>query len=437
MNEDYFGPSPERKELTEEQACAAMDKIRLALRQGMGRQLPSVPSLVKKAKHAAKNAASPRIKIGYLSHAIKRLEFHRDKVQALYTSNVATSTDIDDLEYLSAYMAEANEAIRGLALLIERIQLELEARADSKAIAVSHAAPKGKGSPSRHTTKAKPSSSEAIDAPVSDDYITKEEAKDYLRISLRTLGNKMKEPGFPIHWHNGRRPSFKRSELDAYSDRPKDAITAGNSSAPTSTSPLSDKTTVIAHVASLLAKAGHLDATGAARLSAWATSGCSTLPLEERIDWRTGRKTLCAFIVLAQHSSLISLRIGTKKKGTIGPLYEKSITTAFLDSGEIIKPGIDRTLSGSEKALAIFESVMTQFAQDRMSDPRYVDSLFGSVDDFFTNRSQQSFSPYLGSLEAEFEVGDKKSKVFSEIGIGMLMLFWDLVKERPELLSES
>ena len=220
MNEDFFAPSPERKELTEEQAHAAMDKIRLALRQGMGRQLPSVPSLVKKAKHAAKNAASPRIKISYLSYAIKRLEFHRDKVQALYTSNVATSTDIDDLDYLSAYMAAANEAIRSLALLVERIQLELEAREDSKTVAISHAIPKGKGPPSRHTAKAKPSSSEAvraIDDPVSDDYITKEEAKDYLRISLRTLGYKMEEPGFPIHWHNGRDPRFKKSELDAWS----------------------------------------------------------------------------------------------------------------------------------------------------------------------------------------------------------------------------
>ncbi len=220
MNEDFFGPSPERKELTEEQARAAMDKIRLALRQGMGRQLPSVPSLVKKARHAAKNAASPRIKIGYLSHAIKRLKFHRDKVQALYMSNVTTSTDIDDLEYLSAYMAAANEAIRSLALLVERIQLELEAREDSKTIAISPAAPKGKSSPYGPTAKTKPSSSESVKATADskdDEYLTKQEAADYLRFSLRTLGYKMEEPGFPIHWHNGRDPRFKKSELDAWS----------------------------------------------------------------------------------------------------------------------------------------------------------------------------------------------------------------------------
>jgi len=209
MNEDYFGPSPERQDLTKEQARAAMDKIRLALRQGMGRQLPNVPSLVKKAKHAAKNVASQRIKIGYLSHAIKRLEFHRDKVHTLYTSNVATSTDIDDLEYLSAYMAEANEAISGLALLVERIQLEAAAREAANASADSPEGIKVKALQSRD--------SKAIPIPDPDNFISKKEAAIFLGISLRHLGNLIKLPGFPVHRASGD-PRFRRSELLAWQE---------------------------------------------------------------------------------------------------------------------------------------------------------------------------------------------------------------------------
>jgi hypothetical protein len=453
MNEDYFGPSPERQELTKEQARDAMEKIRLALRQGAGKPLPSIPSLVKKARHAAKNAASPKVKIGYLAHAIKRLEFHRDKVLALYASNVSTSTDIDDLEYLSTYIAEANEAIRGLALVIERMQLDLEAHEDTEATALAQTSSKGKGLPSRPTTNTRPSSSavakETVD-PVPEGFIDKQQAAAHLGFSLRTLGNKMKEPDFPIHRHNGRRPLFKRSELDAYAEQHRSGITPGSSSTTPSTAPFIDKTTVIAYMASLLAKAGHLDVTGAARLSAWAASGCNTLPPGERIDWLRGRKTLCAFIVCAQHASLLSIEIATKKSGKIGPLYEKAITAAFLDKGNTIKPGIDRTIIGPEQATARFIEIMAEFTSDRLHDPDYEDTFFGSVEEYFTYRDKPAFIPFRNRLEEKFELErlesskttvakespkNRRTMVFAEIDVGILRLFWDLAKEHRELFE--
>jgi predicted DNA-binding transcriptional regulator AlpA len=56
-------------------------------------------------------------------------------------------------------------------------------------------------------------------APIEDGYLDKNEAAAFLRISLRTLGYRMKEPGFPIHRHNGRRPLFKKSELEAWASK--------------------------------------------------------------------------------------------------------------------------------------------------------------------------------------------------------------------------
>ena len=210
MIEDYFGPSPERAERSEAEMRAGMDKIRLELKKGTGRPFLSVPSLVKKAKHAARNAATQKIRVGFLAHAIKRLEHQRDQVSLLYHSNFSTSTNIDDLEFLADYITEADQAITSLSLLIERIQLEAAAREAAKASANSPAGIKGKAVQSQET--------KAVPIPDPDNFISKKEAAIFLGISLRHLGNLMKLPGFPRIPRASGDPRFRRSELTAWQE---------------------------------------------------------------------------------------------------------------------------------------------------------------------------------------------------------------------------
>jgi hypothetical protein len=209
MIEEYFGPAPERAEHSEAEMHADMDKIRTELKKGTCRPFLSVPSLVKKAKHAARNAATQEIRVGFLAHAIKRLEHQRDQVSLLYHSNVLTSTNIDDLGYLSDYITQANQAIVSLALLIERIQLEAAAREAAKASANSPEGIKGKTLQPRET--------KAAPIPDPDNFVSKKDAALFLGISLRHLGNLMKLPGFPVHRASGD-PRFRRSELLAWQE---------------------------------------------------------------------------------------------------------------------------------------------------------------------------------------------------------------------------
>lgn len=204
MIEEYFGPAPERAKHSEAEMHADMDKIRTELKKGTGRPFLSIPSLVKKVKHAARNAATQKIKVGFLAHAIKRLEHQRDQVSELYHSNVSMSKDIDDLEYLSDYITEANQAIASLSLLIERIQLEAEAREATKASANPPKSIKVNAMPLPNT--------KASLLPDPDNFISKKDAALFLGISLRHLGNLMKLPGFPVHRASGD-PRFRRSEL--------------------------------------------------------------------------------------------------------------------------------------------------------------------------------------------------------------------------------
>jgi hypothetical protein len=195
-----------------------------------------------------------------------------------------------------------------------------------------------------------------------------------------------------------------------------------------------DKQAVIVRSASILVQRGHFDEANSKRFLAWAEGGCKELSPGDRINWLTGRRTLITYIVCAQHATLISLPLVPNKTGFIGPRYEKVIISGFLDYGEIIKPGIDRTITRIEEAMRVFKEVMTSFALDSIQEPRFVDTIFGSIDDYFTHYRKPDFKPYLEQLNNSIMVKSKRESVFSEMVESMLAHFWELAKEFPELV---
>jgi hypothetical protein len=195
-----------------------------------------------------------------------------------------------------------------------------------------------------------------------------------------------------------------------------------------------DKQAVLVRSASMLVQEGHFDEANKKRFLTWVEGGCKEPLPSDRINWLTGKRTLITYIVCAQHATLISLPVVTKKTGSIGPRYEKVIISGFLDYGNTIKPGIDRTITGIEEAMRVFKEVMTSFASNSINDIRFVDTIFGSIDDYFTQRKQAIFKPYLDQLNNAIMIDSKRKSVFSEMVEEMLMHYWALAKEFPELL---
>jgi hypothetical protein len=195
-----------------------------------------------------------------------------------------------------------------------------------------------------------------------------------------------------------------------------------------------DKQAVLARSAFMLVQEGHFDEANKKRFLAWVEGGCKEPLPSDRINWLTGKRTLITYIVCAQHATLISLPVVTKKTGLIGPRYEKVIISGFLDSGQTIKPGIDRTITGIEEAMRVFKEVMSSYASNLINDMRFVDTIFGSLDDYFTHRKQEVFKPYLDQLNNGIMIDSKRKSVFSEMVEKMLMHYWSLAKEFPELL---
>ena len=184
----------------------------------------------------------------------------------------------------------------------------------------------------------------------------------------------------------------------------------------------------------MLVQGGHFDEANSKCFLAWAEGGCKEFSPSERINWLTGRRTLITYIICAQEATLISLNPLKKKNGLIGLPYETVISTSFLDSDKTIKDGIDRTIKGIVEAMNFFKGVMASYAFNQVKDPRFVDTIFGSFDDYFTHYRQPAFKPYLEQLNDGIIVGSKRESVFSEMVETMLAHFWDLAKEFPELL---
>jgi hypothetical protein len=195
-----------------------------------------------------------------------------------------------------------------------------------------------------------------------------------------------------------------------------------------------DKQAVLARSAFMLVQRGHFDEANSKRFIAWVAGGCKRLTPSDRINWLTGRRTLITYIVCAQEATLISLKPSKKKTGLMGLPYETVIRTGFLDSGKTIKDGIDRTITGIVEAMRVFKEVMTSFTLDSIQEPRFVDTIFGSIDDYFSHCKRSDFKQYLDQLNNGIIVGPKRESVFSEMVESMLTHYWELAKEFPELV---
>jgi hypothetical protein len=208
MSEDTE-PNPKNSlEQTDDEKRATFDSIKAALaRKAAKRELPSIKQIVKIAKRSVSSTIDLDTKSRRLAYAIRRIEFIKQFTRVEFDKRLKAG-DIDDPEVFYDYIEEANLAISSLSLQIEKLGIAaLATQASPQTELIKHPM-KSKASPSTPT--------KVVANPVADVFIDKKQAASYLGISLRTLGYRMKEPGFPVHHHNGRRPLFKKNELDAW-----------------------------------------------------------------------------------------------------------------------------------------------------------------------------------------------------------------------------
>jgi len=208
MSTDDREVPKDRLELTEEEKVAAFEKIKAALAKSSAtRELPSIKQIVKLAKRAVSSAVNLDTKSRRIVYAIRRIEYIKETTRAEFDRRREAEA-IDDPEVYYKYLEEADRAIGALSLQIEK--LGISATESKTTPSTTMVKPTGK-------TKAIPAVvPKAVADPINDGFIDKNLAAAYLGISLRALGYRMKEPTFPIHRHNGRRPLFKKSELDAW-----------------------------------------------------------------------------------------------------------------------------------------------------------------------------------------------------------------------------
>lgn len=209
---DEAEPGPKNYEdLSEDEKLAAFDAIKKALaKSASSRELPSIKQIVRLAKRAVSSAVNLDTKFRRLSYAINRIEYLKLITRAEFDKRL-TAKAIDDPEVFYEYLDEADHAIIQLSLQVEKLGISA---AENKA-----SPPTARSKPEGKSSGITGSVPKAEAAPIADGYLDKKEAAAFLRISLRTLGYRMKEPGFPIHRHNGRRPLFKKSELETWASK--------------------------------------------------------------------------------------------------------------------------------------------------------------------------------------------------------------------------
>jgi hypothetical protein len=429
MNEHLWGDrSKEDQEwsnLTKAEKAAEFKKIHDAFEaSGRKRDLPSISQVLKQAKRAAATAHQSETKIRRLQFYIHRLEVIIEKTSIEFEKRLKEGA-IDDPNVFYNYLDEARLAARTLTLKVEELSIPTETPPPGNA-SVPDPSPVSRSTRSHSTDD---SGSEVI----AEGFIDKKQAAAHLKISARSLSNYLHFPDFPAY-RTDRRLKFKKSELDAWRAQHRNGITMDTRQAKPILS-MQKARTVPEHLARLLVDARHIDEASGPHLVEWMVSGGKARPEGEYINWLTGRKTLCTFIVCAYHASLLPFKTGTKKSGKSGPLYEKAIISAFLNDGARIRPGIDRTIAGPEGSIVRFADIMNKYNQSSEDEPQEEGTLFANIDDYFFHRSASNFEPYYKQLKEEFMVGDRKTFIFTEIEESVLKLFSKLYKDCSELLS--
>lgn len=414
-NDAEHQPEWTRLNEAEQAANAAIIK---ALKSDRGkRELPSIRQILKQARRATASAAKPATKIARLRYYAKRLDYIIQITSAEFEKRLAEGA-IDEPESFQQYLEEARRGIVSLNLQIEKASLPVEEPRPRQAGAKEGESSFGTSRPAIVNP-----------APMSgrEPLVSIAQVAAYLGISKRTFSTLRKDhPNLPVHMVGERGKRFLLSEVDTWLagfQAPTNMHGAGRS-------PVSEAF-LVPTLAKALVEAAHLDEEGATRLIAWIKAGCKPLPVEEKISWRTGRKTLCTFIVCAQHASLLPLKIGPKKSGKTGPYYEKAIIGGFLDQDETIRLGIDRAIGDVDSALAAFREIMSEYSQTSKQLRGTCDTLVAQLRLFTESEECEEFQPYAQRLKEAGFKGKKTVSILSELGEDMLKLFGKLALLGP------
>ena len=430
------------EDLSEEDLAAAV----MAIQEKLGKKecFPDFQRIIKEVEHKVDQAKTFEDKKSYIKVAIDDFDYIVESSTAMYQF-LRDWRCIDNPAPFVAYLEAADRTKKYLMRTLAHLDLEV-----MEAIVVPPSPAPVIGT-----------ASAVLPSKVTRTDMTTAEVAAYIHKAEGTVRHYVMDNRIPFHrTHDGAFPYFLKDEIDAWraaglcpshrNKKPK-AMTTPVLPPIARTEPLEEagtelvapgtlhaeatvnKRPIIEQLASLLAQAGHIDEPGEKRLANWIESGCNELPDTEFIDWRSGRKTLCSFIVCAYHASLLPLKIGTKKSGKPGPLYEKAIISAFLDDGKKIKTGIARTIAGPDEAIERFRSIMNASTQDAEGDAREEDTLFDNISDYYAMRKSSSFVPYREQIDTAFGLGGKKTKIFTEIEEGILKLFLKLYRDCIEL----
>jgi predicted DNA-binding transcriptional regulator AlpA len=419
----------------------------LSIRPNIGTKVcfPDVEPILAKAERDVGKVKTFDAKRRGLEFAIRDLEYVLGASDAMYHF-LAANGGIDDPEPFHAYFKAGELSLTYLYQCLDYLSHEESTPPPSDADV------------SRSATSA------GANPPVKPVMRTVEVA-DYIGRAATTVRHYVMEDKIPYHRTSENSfPQFLKTEIDewitkglcpsrkgkksrakakttvpepltTHSEEPRRKEAELPHSMPIISTPL-DRHAVIIKMAALLERTGHIEEPSTERLVSWIESGCSLLPVQERIDWLKGRKTLFTFIVCAYHAALLSLDPKSKRVGPDRPKYETIIMGSFLEKGEPIKEGINRSLVKVEAAMLRFREVMSAYSASRYEDSRATGNFFDNIDDYLPNRNLTAFEEWRLKIECDFEVGKERTTIVRELEIGILSLFWDLTKAFPELLTQ-